>query len=156
MDRDHRLRRPRDFAAAYKHGRTASNKLLVVRARDNGTSVTRVGVVAGKNFGNAVQRNRIKRRLRALSRSLLLQPATAHASVVQPSLGRDDNPTLDGGSGIDIVVGVRRSAAGVTHEQLRRSLAALLKRVAVPPEGDGPPRMTSDWTRPAGPGRQHP
>lgn len=136
MDRDHRLRRPRDFDVAYKHGRTASNHLLVVRARPNGTARVRVGVVAGKNFGNAVQRNRIKRRLRALASSLLLQPPVTSTSNNQhptspPSatgIAANDNSPLDAAAGMDIVIGVRRSAAGASHEELRRSLAALLKR----------------------------
>lgn len=121
MDREHRLRRPRDFDAAYKQGRTASNHLLVVRARPNGTAGVRVGVVAGKNYGNAVHRNRIKRRLRALAASLLLQPPSGSTVTY-------DNPALDSGPGMDIVIGVRRSAAGASHEELRRSLATLLKR----------------------------
>ncbi len=40
-----------------------------------------VGVVAGKSVGNAVQRNRAKRRLRAVAHSAPLRPNTAYVVV---------------------------------------------------------------------------
>lgn len=45
--------------------------LLQARARNDGTDTVRVGYTASKKIGNAVLRNRAKRRLRALVREIL-------------------------------------------------------------------------------------
>jgi len=52
----------------------------VVKAAGRGTT-PEVGVVAGKRVGNAVQRNRAKRRLREAVRRVDLQPNTAYVLV---------------------------------------------------------------------------
>jgi len=114
MRREQRLRHRKDFAAAYRHGRTQGNNLLVVRVRPNGTSVTRYGFVAGKIVGGAVVRNRIKRRLREAARSVGARP------------------------GLDIVIGARKAAAAVDYRKLRQALAALIKRAEAAPPATGP------------------
>lgn len=68
-----RVKRNRDFGAARQHGRRADCGafLSVWRARpgDAATSPARVGVVASRaSVGNAVARNRAKRRLREIFR----------------------------------------------------------------------------------------
>ncbi len=45
--------------------------VLLVRPRDDGDATMRVGYTVTKKIGNAVVRNRMKRRLRALARDLL-------------------------------------------------------------------------------------
>ncbi len=45
--------------------------VLLVRPRDDGSAAMRIGFTITKKIGNAVVRNRMKRRLRALSRELL-------------------------------------------------------------------------------------
>lgn len=45
--------------------------VLLVRARGDGDPTMRVGFTVTKKIGNAVTRNRMKRRLRALARELL-------------------------------------------------------------------------------------
>ncbi|MSQ61971.1 MAG: ribonuclease P protein component [Dehalococcoidia bacterium] len=68
-----RLRRRSDFAAAYEGGRAYTSRLLVLRARPNSMSTTRFGFAVGKRLGNAVRRNRIRRRLRAIAGELKTQ-----------------------------------------------------------------------------------
>ena len=49
--------------------------LLQGRQREDGEAVWRVGFTASKKIGNAVARNRAKRRLRALAREVLADQA---------------------------------------------------------------------------------
>ena len=83
------LRHRADFlraAQARKAG--TSGFLLQARWRDDGTAVTRVGFTASKKIGNAVFRNRAKRRLRALARELLAlqaRPGWDYVLVARPN-----------------------------------------------------------------------
>ena len=47
--------------------------ILQVRPREDGDPTMRIGYTVTKKIGNAVVRNRLKRRLRALARDLLPQ-----------------------------------------------------------------------------------
>ncbi len=69
-----RLRRSADFAAAIRGGRRAARGTLVVHFLiDEPACATtaRAGFVVSKAVGNAVVRNRVRRRLRHLVRPLL-------------------------------------------------------------------------------------
>jgi ribonuclease P protein component len=62
----------RDFLAANSGKRAPmSGFVLLVRARDDGDPAMRVGYTVTKKIGNAVVRNRMKRRFRALIREVL-------------------------------------------------------------------------------------
>jgi ribonuclease P protein component len=104
MQRDQRLRRRKDFVAAYRKGRVQGNRLLVIRIHPNEGDITRFGFVAGKVVGGAVVRNRVKRRLREAARSLQTKP------------------------GLDIVIGARKAAADADSRALKAALATLLGR----------------------------
>ena len=56
--------------------------VLLVRPRDDGDSTMRVGFTVTKKIGNAVVRNRMKRRFRALARELLPELGIAGADHV--------------------------------------------------------------------------
>ena len=62
-------------ASARRHG--TAGFLLQARDRADGDPMTRVGFTASKKIGNAVLRNRAKRRLRALAREVLAPSALA-------------------------------------------------------------------------------
>jgi ribonuclease P protein component len=64
------LRRPRDFEALQREGAVRADPLLVVRARRTDLDVTRIGLSIGRRVGGAVVRNRTRRRMRAVLRSL--------------------------------------------------------------------------------------
>jgi ribonuclease P protein component len=102
-----RLRRKREFDAAYARGRRTSDGLFTVTATTNETGAPRLGTaVAVRTAGNAVARNRIRRIIRESFR--------LHQHELPP---------------LDLVVSARPAAASASAPDLRASLAALWKRV---------------------------
>ena len=71
MKRRNRLSRSRDFEAVYRRGRSVSTRYLVLysfpRADDaSERDEPRFGLAVSRKVGGAVERNRLKRRLRAV------------------------------------------------------------------------------------------
>ena len=76
MSRRGRLSRSRDFDAVYRHGRSVSTRYLVLYAFPRGDedeigSEPRLGLAVSRKVGGAVDRNRMKRRFRALAREVV-------------------------------------------------------------------------------------
>jgi ribonuclease P protein component len=66
------IRARKDFLAANSARRVATpGFVLLVRARNDGDMAKRLGITVTKKIGNAVIRNRMKRRFRALARELI-------------------------------------------------------------------------------------
>jgi ribonuclease P protein component len=63
-----RLRARREYVAVQQTGRRVATRLLTVLALPNTLGRDRLGIVASRKLGNAVVRNRAKRRLRELFR----------------------------------------------------------------------------------------
>lgn len=87
-----RLRRRQDFVAAAR-ALHAAMPGMVVQARDRSDAAApRVGFTATKKLGNAVVRNRVKRRLRAAARlvlSLEARPGFDYVLIGRaPTVGR--------------------------------------------------------------------
>jgi ribonuclease P protein component len=84
----------RDFLAA-NSGRRAPTPgfVLLVRRRDDSDPAMRAGFTVTKKIGNAVIRNRLKRRLRALVRQVLPEAGVAGADHV--FIGRGDGLARD-------------------------------------------------------------
>lgn len=61
----------RDFLAAAASGRRAALPGLVLQARPTGTGPLRIGFTVTRKIGNAVMRNRARRRLRAAANAVL-------------------------------------------------------------------------------------
>jgi len=67
-----RLRKRREFLAVQKSGNKCVTSGLVMQAAESDyPSETRIGFTVTKKLGNAVKRNRIKRRLRAVVKDVL-------------------------------------------------------------------------------------
>ncbi len=71
MKRRFRLTRSTDFQRVRRIGKAYAHPLVVFIAAPSELQQVRVGVVAGRAVGMAVQRNRSKRRLRACIEPLL-------------------------------------------------------------------------------------
>lgn len=82
-----RMTRRSDYLAA-NAGRRAPMPgfVLLVRPRADGSATMRIGITVTKKIGNAVVRNRIKRRFRALARAVL--PAHGLAGADHVLIGR--------------------------------------------------------------------
>jgi len=63
-----RIRKKKDFFKLYKRGRCARGKYFNLIYLPNNLSHSRMAVVASKKVGNAVHRNKIRRRARELFR----------------------------------------------------------------------------------------
>lgn len=104
MRRAQRLRQRREFASVYRRGRQYRGRLLVLRVLETGQPLSRFGFSVGRAVGNAVARNRIKRRLREAVRSLPVAP------------------------GWDVVLNARRGVAEATYTQLRTEVCQLMSQ----------------------------
>ncbi|MCX7889514.1 MAG: ribonuclease P protein component [Rhodobacteraceae bacterium] len=111
-----RLRRRADFLrAAQAARRTTPGFLLQARSRAAGEhdpSAARVGFTCSRKVGNAVARNRARRRLRAVARAVL------------PVAGR---PGWD-----YVLIGRPGTTAGMAYETLLGDLIAALERIHGP------------------------
>jgi ribonuclease P protein component len=101
-----RLTRSEDFKRVRQTGKSYAGPLIVLVAQANAEVNMRVGVTAGLNVGNAVQRNRAKRLLRAAMRTLL------------PSLA----------TGWDLIVIARPALVSSSLNETRQALITLLNR----------------------------
>lgn len=66
-----RLRHPTDFRDTLRQGVRCGRTSLVVHARRTASGTSRAGFIVSKAVGNAVHRNRVKRRLRHLAAAAL-------------------------------------------------------------------------------------
>ena len=68
LPRRERLRGQKRFDGLFADGAVGKARLVLVRSLPNGLEGSRAAVVTGRRLGNAVRRNRLRRRLRAAYR----------------------------------------------------------------------------------------
>ena len=91
------------FRRLYQKGRTGANRYVALYCRSNGSTGNRVGITVGAKLGKAVQRNRVRRRLREIYRT-------------------NEDRFLPG---YDIVVVARSRAVYAPYGELRRAYLGL-------------------------------
>jgi len=112
-----RIRRRKDFLSVYYKGTRGAHGGLAMHALQTGRVRTRFGLSVGRKFGRAVERNRVKRRLREIFRLCKHQ--------LKP--------------GYDVIITIQREAAGRSFRQLEESVTTLLARLGLRrAEGDPP------------------
>jgi len=115
-----RMKKRRDFLRAAQRGKRAARPGLVIQALPGTDGPMRLGFTVTKKVGNAVVRNRTKRRLREAARLVLGDSPPAGWDIVL--IGRDDTRSRP-------------------FTQLQGDLRGALKQTGVTPSGSsgGPP-----------------
>ena len=84
LPRETRLVRRAEYDAVYREGRRRSSREFTLFVRPNGLDVSRFGWSIKKALGNAVKRNRIRRRLREILRMHRHEMASGWDVVIHP------------------------------------------------------------------------
>ena len=100
------MRKPSDFDAVYKKGRSVGDKYVVVFYRKNQLDVTRTCFLASKKVGNSVKRNRARRLMRESYRFI-----------------KDSIPV-----GYDIIIIARNTITGKGFREVDSSIRRAMRR----------------------------
>lgn len=108
LKRDYRLRKKSDFKRTYSMGKSYATPFLVlyVKKRDGKGKSVRIGFSVSKRLGNAVVRNKLKRRLRA---------------GIQPILHQINQE-------YDLIFIAREKIKGISFQDVEKNILNLLKR----------------------------
>lgn len=108
LSKINRLKYDRDFRNVFRNGRTLENQFFRIKLLKNKKNASRFGfIISAKVLKKANERNTLKRRLRAISRSLLKDLKTS----------------------FDIVVWPKSSSAALNHNDLEGSLTDLIIKI---------------------------
>jgi ribonuclease P protein component len=105
-----------EFRRVYGEGQRRSNSLCTMFFRSNGLAHTRLGITTPRWIGSAIQRNRIRRRLREVFRH--------HQATIKP--------------GWDVVLNPRPKVASTPFQNLEREMQRLFCRLPQAPPGEPP------------------
>src|SRR5262245_43762056 len=89
MQRAQRLRKAADFQRVRARRQSWAHPLLVLYAAGGSGAPSRSGIVVGRRVGNAVTRNRVKRRIREAVRARYAQlaPGVDLVWIARPAIG---------------------------------------------------------------------
>ncbi|MBI5846861.1 MAG: ribonuclease P protein component [Nitrospirae bacterium] len=104
------LTRRGEFKHVFEQGRKFPSRHLILYVHPNGLQQSRLGFVVSRKVGNAVTRNRVKRRLREIFRKLLAESVLCcDIVVVARSMAAE-------AEFLDLDRSVRRVFSGLKHE----------------------------------------
>lgn len=105
MQKKYRVKKEREFQKVFEEGASFANrKFVVYRLEPSGQKHFRVGISVGKKVGNAVMRNQVKRKIRAILQEL-----------------KNDLPP------IDFIVIARPTTKDLPYDEIRSNLIHVLK-----------------------------
>lgn len=104
-----RLHLTKDFKKVYDNAEAYHSSKLVLFVLHTSNPIIRIGFVAGKKVGNAVQRNRVKRLLREVYR-----------------LNKNNLS-----SGIDLVVVAKKASSEMSFKEVEQELLRLYKKAGL-------------------------
>ncbi len=104
MKRRFRLTRSTDFKRVRRFGKSYAHPLVVLAALPNEAGEVRIGVTASHAVGHAVQRNRVRRRIKACFDEFIPE--------IRP--------------GWNIVVVARQPVVGAEYSEIRSGIARML------------------------------
>ena len=104
-----RVRSRTDYLKIQRSGQKVGGRYLIILSMHNGLPDSRFGITVSRKTGNAVARNKVKRRIKELQR-----------------LNRDDVV-----SGKDIVVIATRKAPGATFEGMEAEYKTLMRKAGL-------------------------
>ena len=107
MRRELRLTGSKRFSLIFEEGMSLAHPLLVLKILPNGLDRSRFAFLAGKRLGNAVVRNKVRRRLREIVRLIQVK------------------------SGWDVVVIARNRAIDSDYQRLKQATESLLRRASL-------------------------
>ena len=109
------MKRNHEFQRLYHKGKSAASPYLALYCRKGRRGENRLGFTVGKKVGGAVQRNRVRRRLREIYR--------LHEDELVP--------------GYDIVVVARVKAVYARYAQLEKSFLSLADKLGLRKKAEG-------------------
>lgn len=109
MRRQYRLKSTADFKRVSRDGKSFAHPLIVLICAPNNLNHPRIGIAAGRRLGNAVTRNRVKRRLRAAAGAILHELS----------------------SGWDIILIARNPILAAGFDEINVALGRLLQRAGL-------------------------
>jgi len=84
MKKVYRLRKNMEFKKVYKSGKNYWNRNLILYVKKSGLEESRIGVSITKKVGNAVTRNKLKRRIREIHRENLTSIKKGYDLIIIP------------------------------------------------------------------------
>ncbi|HEX7056506.1 MAG TPA: ribonuclease P protein component [Bacilli bacterium] len=110
MEKEYRLIKKADYNRVYKYGKSTTNHQFVLFVlRNNQIENFRLGISVSRKVGNAVVRNRVRRLVKEIVRSL--------------------KPCIAGH--LDMILLARKPAAQMDFHQMEKSIVHVLKKASV-------------------------
>ena len=86
LHKDRRLRKKTEFLTVQRKGKSWAHPLLILRALPNDQAMSRFGFLVSGKVGNAVVRNRVKRRLKEIAQREQAQSGWDMVFIARPGI----------------------------------------------------------------------